>query len=41
MRHAGNTRLRNELVAICDELKILGQLSDEQYKDLNVIINNY
>jgi hypothetical protein len=39
-KQAGNTGLRNELVAICDELKRLGQLTDGEYKDLNVLINN-
>ena len=39
-KHAGNTGLRNELVAICDELKRLSKLTDDEYKDLNVIINN-
>ena len=39
-KQAGNTGLRNELVAICDELKRLGKLTDDEYKDLNVIINN-
>jgi hypothetical protein len=39
-KQAGNTRLRNELVAICDELKGLGQRTDIEYKDLNVLINN-
>ena len=39
-KHAGNTGLRNELVPICDELKRLGQLTDIEYKDLNVLINN-
>jgi hypothetical protein len=39
-KQAGNTGLRNELVAICDELKRVGQLTDNEYKDLNVIINN-
>ena len=39
-KQAGNTGLRNESVAICDELKRLGKLTDDEYKDLNVIINN-
>jgi hypothetical protein len=39
-KQAGNTGVRNELVAICDELKRMGQLTDIEYKDLNVIINN-
>jgi hypothetical protein len=39
-KQAGNTGVRNELVAICDELKRVGQLTDIEYKDLNVIINN-
>jgi hypothetical protein len=39
-KDAGNTGHINELVAICDELKRLGQLTDGEYKDLNVLINN-
>jgi hypothetical protein len=39
-KEAGNTGLRNELVAICDELKRVGQMIDIEYKDLNVIIND-
>ena len=39
-KQAGNTGLRNEMVAICDELKRLGVLTNDEYKDLNVIINN-
>jgi hypothetical protein len=39
-KQAGNTGVRNELVAICDELRRMGQLTDIEYKDLNVIINN-
>ena len=39
-KNAGNTGLTNELVAICDELKRLGVLTNDEYKDLNVIINN-
>ena len=39
-KQAGNTGVRNESVAICDELKRLGRLTDNEYKDLNVIINN-
>jgi hypothetical protein len=39
-KQAGNTGVRNELVAICTELRRMGQLTDIEYKDLNVIINN-
>jgi hypothetical protein len=39
-KEAGNTGVRNELVAICDELKRMGQITDIEYKNLNVIINN-
>ena len=39
-KQAGNTGVRNELVAICDELKRLSQLTADEYKNLNVIINN-
>ena len=39
-KHAGNSGLRNELLAVCDELKRLGQLTDDEYKNLNVLINN-
>jgi hypothetical protein len=39
-KHAVNTRLGNELIAVCDELNRLGQLTDDEYKNLNVLINN-
>jgi hypothetical protein len=32
--HAGNTGVRNEIVSICDELKHLGLLSNDAYKNL-------
>ena len=38
-KQAGNTGLRNELVAICDELKRQGIVTDEQYAEFNKIIN--
>ena len=38
-KQAGNTGLRNELVAICDELKRQGIVTDEQYAIFNKIIN--
>ncbi len=37
---AGNTGVRNELVAICDLLLKQKAISMEQYKNLNTIINN-
>ena len=39
-KDVGNTGLRNEMVAIVDELKRLGQMPEDEYKILNVIINN-
>ena len=36
---AGNTGLRNELVAICDELKRQGELTEQDYSEFNKIIN--
>ena len=38
-KKAGNTGQRNELVAICDELKRQGIVTDEQYAEFNKIIN--
>ena len=38
-KKAGNTGQRNELVAICDELKRQGIVTEEQYAELNKIIN--
>jgi hypothetical protein len=38
-KQAENTGVRNEAVAICDELERLGRINYEEYKLFNQIIN--
>ncbi len=38
-KQAGNTGVRNEAVAVCDELKRQGRINDDEYKLFNQIIN--